>query len=1130
WLIERVEADRFARARRPQQVVWGYDVTFSVQKSVSVLWAASTPEVQAVIEAGFSEAVDAGMAYLEDEGFWVRQGRGEQGGRQMIAAAYRHHSSRALEPQLHDHVVIANMAHTDGGEVRAVDARGLMAHATTAGHIADAALRRSLSARLGVGWTEAERASAEIVGVPAAAMRAMSSRRAQVMDVAGEVGAFTARGRQTVALMTRPDKQIGVDGAELAASWRRTLAGHGLGAEAAAELTPAVGEGRRLVGLSHREQEQLLVTMSGPEGVTKYAAVFDRRDVIAYVADRVGGRVATSEIVGLADGWIAQGAVALEFSNSWQSIGAPGARVALSHHTVYSTPEMVGIEQRVLERHRAGLGRGASRCDPAIVEAAIRRLEDRLGSELGADQAAAVRSITTSGHQFQAVQGLAGAGKTTTMAAAVDAWQESGLRVIGAAPFGTAARTLGDEIGIETRTVEGLLAYIGHNGPDRILDAATVVLVDEASTISTRQLGALYHAAAQTGATVRTVGDPQQHSAVEAGGLWSALVAVHDTTTPVLDVNRRQNPETLAAVREALDSYRHGDIGAALETLAGDGRVVTAESWPELLDDLAGQWFEHHVAAVDAGRAPSQMVAERNRDRAELNERAQTLLRGAGRLGPGFEIGDQVFHVGDRVVAQEQHRDLRPEGASHHDRVLNGSTGTVTGFAGPETAPDPVVDFDGLGEIRVPHQWVAAPIGAGRGGGLAPAYAVTSYKAQGKTYDAALGLAAPGAVDRPGMYVTLTRGRDDLKVFSIDPNQTPERVDAEIPSSADTRTMTAALRDSLTRPGRPEVATVADTGIAAALDALTPTGRSQAIAQARIAGGAIADPDPVQVAVLGARPDRRGAHQQVWDRAVAGQAIYAHRYQTLGRNLRSEPVPAVAPELSAAHDTDHQAMTAFTLQARRAAVAAMALEDLLGERDEHAGANAQHLHRRLSVAVGEAEQDLVAAQRNLERVRVLARPAGLTRSPPAGAAAQVEQATRRCEVAGVRVDSARHALSELERTGQPSAARAQLVEDAFTWRINTATRHPARYLVDVIGPRPAKGVGEWERAAHLIERVRHNHGLTPNHGPLPGPTPLDRAVGAHNATWPPLVRAVHAMTQQARQGPEPGPEHGGRQR
>ncbi len=703
WVFDRAEVDRFLAGRKAPQVVHGYDITFSVPKSVSVLWAASSAEVQATIEQALTIGVNAGMAYLEDEGFWVRRGRGEERATGMTAAAYRHHTSRALEPQLHDHVVVPNMAWADGGRVQAVDARGLHAHATPVGHIADAAMRRHLTNTLGIEWTDVEKGSAEIVGVPRDAIRAMSTRRADLLNLADEVGAFTTAGRQKAALATRPAKDRSVDPGELMGRWRTILADHGMTPTLSRQLTNSP---RQALTLSDAERSQLNDWLSSAQGVTRERAVFDRRDVIAALADRAGTALDTTEILALSDAWLADRAVPLEITNTWQTIGRTG-KVALSRDQIYSTPEMIAAEQRVLERHVYGLNRGSVVVPPAQVEAAIRRAEHRLGHELGADQAAAVRAITTSGHRYQAVQGLAGSGKTTAMAAAVDAWHTQDVTVIGLAPFGTAARKLGHETGIEARTVESFLTRIERSGdPTRSLAPETVILIDEASTISNRQLDRLYRIAETSGATLRSVGDPQQHRSVEAGGLWNALVELHHDTTPVMHINRRQDPELLATVRTALNHYRTGDIATSLDLLDADNRIVTAPTWPELLDRLADDWHRHHLTAIDNATTPTQMIAERNRDRTELNARAQALLAADGRLGPAVDIGDIRLHIGDRVVAQQQAPDLVPASRDHNHHVLNGSTGTVLGFTGPESTPSVVIDFEGLGPIEVPHAFI----------------------------------------------------------------------------------------------------------------------------------------------------------------------------------------------------------------------------------------------------------------------------------------------------------------------------------------------------------------------------------------------------------------------------------------
>ncbi|MFV0525050.1 MAG: hypothetical protein ACK5RL_11175 [Acidimicrobiales bacterium] len=232
------------------------------------------------------------------------------------------------------------------------------------------------------------------------------------------------------------------------------------------------------------------------------------------------------------------------------------------------------------------------------------------------------------------------------------------------------------------------------------------------------------------------------------------------------------------------------------------------------------------------------MIAERNHDRHTLNQLAQHHLRTAGIIHSPVEIGENQFHIGDRVVAQKPDRDLRPGDASRRDHVLNGSTGTITHITAPQPGPDHngpghnidpnqaditlfedaraaggfiTVEFDDLpGPVDVPFEWIETPIGPGRGGGLAPAYAVTSYKAEGRTYSAALGLAAPGATHREGLYVTMTRGRTDLQIYTTDYDNSPIRPEPEIPTLGDERTALKALTDTLTQRRPPDVAVIAD--------------------------------------------------------------------------------------------------------------------------------------------------------------------------------------------------------------------------------------------------------------------------------------------------------------------------------
>ncbi|HEX8769954.1 MAG TPA: MobF family relaxase, partial [Acidimicrobiales bacterium] len=175
WKVARGELRRFANERDKPSVVVGYDLTFSVAKSVSVLWATATPSQQVAIEAAFTDAVRSGVRYLEEQAAHVRVSVGNDSGKGthlerqaatgLVAAAYLHDTSRALDPQLHFHVVVANMAEGPDGKIRALDGRSLYLHAKTASHLAAAELRHRLSCDLGLTWQPVRRGLADVEGV-----------------------------------------------------------------------------------------------------------------------------------------------------------------------------------------------------------------------------------------------------------------------------------------------------------------------------------------------------------------------------------------------------------------------------------------------------------------------------------------------------------------------------------------------------------------------------------------------------------------------------------------------------------------------------------------------------------------------------------------------------------------------------------------------------------------------------------------------------------------------------------------------------------------------------------------------------------------------------------------------------
>jgi len=228
------------RASSSQPEVAALDLTFSAPKSVSVLFAVAAPEVSGPLVECHEEAVRAALGFLEDEAVFVRRGRGgarfeHAGG--LIAAAYRHRMSRSLDPQLHTHVVAANLARGEDGRFTALHHPSIYRAARTAGYLYQAHLRAAVRDRLGLEWGPVVKGAAELRDVPVEVLRVFSQRRAEVQAAVGqreaELGRSLSRAERSTfgAIATRDRKQYVID----THTWREEItaraAEHGLDRE-----------------------------------------------------------------------------------------------------------------------------------------------------------------------------------------------------------------------------------------------------------------------------------------------------------------------------------------------------------------------------------------------------------------------------------------------------------------------------------------------------------------------------------------------------------------------------------------------------------------------------------------------------------------------------------------------------------------------------------------------------------------------------------------------------------------------------------------------------------------------------------------------------------------------------------
>ena len=195
----------------------GFDLTFSVPKSVSVLYALADPIVRAEVVAAGEAALASTVSWLEREACHVRRGTNNRAakvadvaewgtrrypGAGFVAAAFRHRTSRAGDPQLHWHVLVANTTRGPDGRWTALDATGLYRSKRAAGVAFQAALRDELTRRLGLSWLPPVKDVAEVAGVPAPVLRLFSKRRDQIAAELARTGAAGPKAADRATLAT----------------------------------------------------------------------------------------------------------------------------------------------------------------------------------------------------------------------------------------------------------------------------------------------------------------------------------------------------------------------------------------------------------------------------------------------------------------------------------------------------------------------------------------------------------------------------------------------------------------------------------------------------------------------------------------------------------------------------------------------------------------------------------------------------------------------------------------------------------------------------------------------------------------------------------------------------------------
>lgn len=774
WRLTQGEVEILRDARQVVSAQAGWDLVFRPPKGFSVLWAVGGNDVGGAIHAIHTEAVDSALAYLEDAAIAARTAyhrrvvRTEAQG--LVAAVFDHRESRAGDPLLHSHCVVANMTRRGDGRFVALEPRGLYRHGLAADAVYQATFRHLAELRLGIATEPVVHGWADVAGVPRTVVEHFSKRSDEIAAELARIGSDSPQARQLAALATRRAKGTPEGDVGLHDRWRAEADAIGFGAEQiAACLGRASDPDAR--PLDNTRLDALFHRLAGPGGLTQQTATFTRADVICALATALGSAVDGRGVVGLADRFLASGQVC---SVPEHRPGQPRPRILTAEgefaadlpNLSFTTPELVAVEDRLLAALTAeptGMGKSPVAPQAAVDTALTAR------PELDDQQRTMVEAVCRSPRVIRLVVGHPGAGKTYAAEAAVAAFRHAGIHVVGCAVTAEAADELAASTGLGwgTGTCDTLARLLLDLDVPQYggLAPGAVVLVDEASTLPHRELDRLLGHVTRAGGALVLMGDPKQHGAVGPGGVFAWAVAHVSEHVSVLSANHRQRDVTdahgevlvsLAEERLANEEYRAGHIAESLDRRDAAGLVVRAETAGALYDAMASDWFvEWHAGARDP------MIATRNSVREELNRRARLLRAAAGEFGDeAVMTAGREIRLGDYVVTRRNDRRLHsPHGTWF---VKNGSRGAVVGV--DTAAGDVVVDFEGragaVHRVRLPASYLES-------GHVEWAYAVTDYGVQGRTLTKGKAV-LDDATRAAGAYVATTRGRLENRIYVVD--------------------------------------------------------------------------------------------------------------------------------------------------------------------------------------------------------------------------------------------------------------------------------------------------------------------------------------------------------------------------
>src|SRR5690349_8617625 len=574
----------------------GWDATISAPKSVSL--AALVGDDERVREAHRESVIET---LKEFEKYVQARGGGDNPAittGKMIAAQFEHTSSRPdhkngyAAPQLHTHVVIANMTQTEDGKVRSVESGEMfdsqkLGSAIYRAHLADKLQELGYEIRV-----DPSTGPPEIKGFTAEYLQDSSPRRQEVLTEAkkirermaseGKTVSDNARVKQVAARKNRRSKNFDTDlmkTLSLELDVRHDYQAQRIVAEARERLPLRLSQNE----IERRAQEAVTFAR---DKVMEKDAVADMRELRIHALRRQLG-------------FTTYAAVAAEIHRRQES----GEFINITREERQpetTTQRMLAMEKKNIQTMIDGKENRPAMVEAERVSEVVTATAKRQQRRLNAHQKSAIEQILSSRDQIIGLQGGAGTGKTTALSVLREAAEKEGYQVRGFAPSARAAQQLG-ESGIESETIQ---LFLRRRKPPAT--TSRLFVLDESSLASTKHIYKLF-ASLEPEDKVLLVGDVRQHQAVEAGSPFEQLQQ-HGMTTAALTENVRQRDQDL---KQTVDKLAVRNTPEAVAALVNRGKVIEIPDERERCEAIARDYARSPTGTL--------VISPANLERSELN-------------------------------------------------------------------------------------------------------------------------------------------------------------------------------------------------------------------------------------------------------------------------------------------------------------------------------------------------------------------------------------------------------------------------------------------------------------------------------------------------------------------------------